>query len=998
MAWSYNVSSSTLTISGSGDMYNFSSCGPWSPFAESMVKIVIKNGVKSIGSHAFSLCHSVKTVTMGDSVKSLGSYSFYFMTSLSSVKLSNSLESIGSYAFSTCSSLLSIGFPNSLLRIEPFAFHFSALSSVTIPASVTFIDESAFRGCGNLASFAVNKSNKNFVSTNDVLFSKNGTILYFYPILNSRTNYTIPAKVVKVCDHAFFRTKKLNSIYVESGNKFYSSRDGVLFDKDFTVLIRYPSKKTSTTYSVPKTVKTIVNSAFHSASNLVTVNLQEGVTTLGEGCFGSCSKLKAFTIPSSLTQFGTGVFFGCSAMSSIQVNKNNTIFKSRDGILFTKDDKTIVQYPKGKTGTHYSVPEGVTEIGNGAFRDSDLKTISLPSSLNVIGSDAFYRCQNLTSIVIPASVTTINHVAFGICTSLKSITFLGSVKSLYFTAFDRDSNVKSFTYLGTSAPNVTIPGLAGVGQFCVIPEYEGNNFFGHENMKKSLRCEIDATNAATIRSTEGFHELIDIASDTKKAFNFNVNLDYDIDLEQSSEKLRSPLGMDDNTKSCNVFKGVFDGKGHSVKNLKMVNISNDSSFFCGLDGATIKNVKIDKSCKIEGRECSVLSITAKGQVVLENITNEAKIKGKLRGAGLISSVSNETKTVLTIKNCMNSGDIVVPDGIACGLICRNDGNVNQVNITVVNSVNYGDLEGKYIYGISNYASEANNLVSLGNVRNIVGENETYSFWPVRGTGRYSNLYGRNGTCVKCDDYNVTFFSKDSKKKAYVIDDENHTRVDDLLNAESNEKNYGMLWSNELELEEQLIVHIIIESGTAKEHKVNYATKMNDIEEIKPYFEQNQTVEYIMFESERKSIVVLPEIQIYHDINVTIKKIPDPDDQYTIISVDLYKPMDPKNVDIMEVIQIFCYYSNIDADSITVTIEVDETGNVTEITVYTKDKDGAYRIEKFVNDDTPDCSQALCRNLKSARVIDKNTWMSIAPRIEMMTVAVLFCFVFLLLLL
>ena len=367
LTWSYDSTSSILTISGTGLMYNYTSCGPWSSFDNTMRTIMVNNGVESIGNFAFAACSKVENVTMGGSIKILGSRSFYLASSLISIKLSNSLESIGSFAFFGAGSLKSIELPNSLLRIEQYAFNFaSALTSLTIPASVSYIHETSFRGCTSVTSFSVNKNNTYFSSIDGVLFNKNGTMIYFYPPSNSRTNYTIPANVTKIGSCAFYRTKHLNSINVESKNEYYSSRDGVLFNKDLTTLIRYPSKKMSAKYSVPGTVKTITGSSFYRGSNLESIIIQEGVTTIENSAFCFCTKLKTISLPSSVRIIEGGIVYKCDSLSLISVNENNPAYKSEDGVLFSKDGKTIVQYPKGKSDTHYTIPSGVTVIGDSA--------------------------------------------------------------------------------------------------------------------------------------------------------------------------------------------------------------------------------------------------------------------------------------------------------------------------------------------------------------------------------------------------------------------------------------------------------------------------------------------------------------------------------------------------------------------------------------------------------------------------------------------------------
>jgi len=374
-------------------------------------------------------------------------------------------------------------------------------------------------------------------------------------------------------------------------------------------------------------------------------------------------------------------------------------------------------------------------------------------------------------------------------------------------------------------------GLTTAESICVNPEYEGNNFFGYTNLKKSIMCEINTTNTATIRSIDGFREMVDVAK--SGTFNISINLDTDLDLD-TDDKFTLPVGMNE-AGTCNMYSGTFDGNGHSIKNLKMNNIDKDkdSSIFCGLDGATMKNIHIDKTCEISGREASGLSIIAKGEVVIMNVSNEATIiSSSVRGAGLISSVEDAITTNLTMINCGNKGNVVSKSGgISCGLICS-DSNDQRGSINIMNSVNSGNLEGSNVYGISMYASKANNVVSMGIINN--NTNEGYSFWPGSSDVTCTHLYGMNTSCVNCGE-SVTLFSLESKRNVFVIDDENHTRVDELLNIESNEMNYGMYWSKGLSVIKALSIQIEIESKATIKREVEFGVALKDIEEIHPFF-------------------------------------------------------------------------------------------------------------------------------------------------------------------
>jgi len=132
---------------------------------------------------------------------------------------------------------------------------------------------------------------------------------------------------------------------------------------------------------------------------LESIVIPEGITSIDEGAFTGCKNLKSVTIPASVTEIGEYVFFNCPALTSITVNENNQIFKSIDGNLYYKynDEEILVQYAVGKTNKTFTVPDGITEIGDEAFRlCKSLKNIVIPDSVTYIGEDVFSGCENLT--------------------------------------------------------------------------------------------------------------------------------------------------------------------------------------------------------------------------------------------------------------------------------------------------------------------------------------------------------------------------------------------------------------------------------------------------------------------------------------------------------------------------------------------------------------------------------------------------------------------------
>jgi hypothetical protein len=104
-------------------------------------------------------------------------------------------------------------------------------------------------------------------------------------------------------------------------------------------------------------------------------------------------------LPAGVTNIGMMTFSDCNSLSSISVDANNKNFTAIDGVLYSKDQKTLLAYPAGKRDTSYIVPAGVTSIGDDAFQGcARLTSVTIPGSVTSIGDDAFRGCESLTSV------------------------------------------------------------------------------------------------------------------------------------------------------------------------------------------------------------------------------------------------------------------------------------------------------------------------------------------------------------------------------------------------------------------------------------------------------------------------------------------------------------------------------------------------------------------------------------------------------------------------
>lgn len=355
----------TLTINGSGKMYDYDSFGsqasPFNQKAANIKKVIIGNDVTYIGKYAFYKCNNITSIEIGEGVKSLGGFAFYECTSLSQVNwnaismdnlayngyyfnsgegasgfdvvFGDQVERIPDHAFSgyrnsTYPRVKSIQFGSSITSIGKSAFYQCfELTSVDIPDYITSIGESAFQSCSELTSVRIGDG---ITTLETSLFTA----------CHKLENIEFGKNVTSIGPYAFSYCLGLKSI------------------------------------DVPDSVTSISRFAFHNCKALTDVRFGEDVTTIEEGVFCNCSQLENVEFSDNITSIGRLAFGYCSSL------------------------------------INFDIPDSVTSIGTSAFEGcKGLTGVIIPNSVATIAEKAFYSCDNLTDAYYKGTVEQWNTIS-----------------------------------------------------------------------------------------------------------------------------------------------------------------------------------------------------------------------------------------------------------------------------------------------------------------------------------------------------------------------------------------------------------------------------------------------------------------------------------------------------------------------------------------------------------------------------------------------------------
>ncbi|MBR0412375.1 MAG: leucine-rich repeat protein [Eubacterium sp.] len=267
--YTFNSETGALTISGKGDMEDYSS--NFSPFCskDTILSVTINEGVTGIGKKTFHYSSNIKSVTLPNSLSKIGDSAFYYCSGITEISIPDSVTVIGNGAFYHCDSMTSLKISENIETIADNAFSYcSGLESVTIPNSVSNIGTNAFSFCSSLTN---------------INFGNGLTTIGTNAFSNCKAlkNITLPNGLTSIGSSAFYYCDALESI------------------------------------SIPDSVTNISNLAFFACTSLKSVKIPEGATRVNEKCFYLCNSLESVTIPGGVTSIEEMAFSGCNELSDV---------------------------------------------------------------------------------------------------------------------------------------------------------------------------------------------------------------------------------------------------------------------------------------------------------------------------------------------------------------------------------------------------------------------------------------------------------------------------------------------------------------------------------------------------------------------------------------------------------------------------------------------------------------------------------------------------------
>lgn len=473
-----------------------------------LTSVVIPEGVTDIGEYAFSDCERLVWVSLPSTLVTVGNCAFDCCTSLSDVVYNGTEEQAVLIAIGTKNdALLNATWQYADGGEEPEEPENPNVSEAVegdfvysvVDGEAVIID---YTGAGGDVGIPDTLGGYPVITIGADAFDVNDDI----------TSVVIPDSVVTIGAGAFGWTENLTSVTL--GNSVVSIGE------------RAFERSGITSITLPDTVTEIGAEAFYMCRKLASVHISSGVRVIPENAFWECNALKSIVIPDTVIEIAHGAFMDSGltsihipagvttigvralrsySMQAITVDADNPIYKDVDGVLFSKDGKTLVRFPTGRSGS-YAVPDGVVVIGEEAFeRARKLSAVTLSDSVTTLNKCAFNMCYALPSMDLN-NVVTIGEKAFYQCHELFTSVIMGkSVETIGDFAFSQ-TNLVNVWYRGSESDAAAVV----IGGF--NPDLEKAHWY------------YECTELEVQYAEEVEHSAMDTESGTGLAFKFDLSV------------------------------------------------------------------------------------------------------------------------------------------------------------------------------------------------------------------------------------------------------------------------------------------------------------------------------------------------------------------------------------------------------------------------------------------------------------------------------------------
>lgn len=427
---------------------------------------------------AYNVPDSVVIDGKAYTVNEIGNGAFARCWNVTGVTLPPTIERIDSQAFASSKGIKTLTLPASLRVIESDAFSFSGLTELKIeegldsvgygglgylneftdtlrlPASLRAMSPAALAFSHKLQAISVHPDNQYWKSENGVVFSKDGSTLFAFPCYKYEETYQIPSSVKYIETHSCSNLDRMTAFkfpysQIRIGKEAFTASNKLETVTNATNVVYIDSAAFASCtrlelFEAGYGLKRIGDNAFRTASQYndngyfqIKLDYASNLTYIGPGAFGS-AKMRTIRIPQKVDTIWYDAFQR-SYLEAFDVNPANPTFTSVNGVLYNKALSKILIVPTYYPNEIFDIPQGVEEVGEGAFYGANVKLINFPESIRKFGKEAFsssyivridipetvvelpYECfahTPLTSVTVPSTVRGMDGGVFAYCTSL----------------------------------------------------------------------------------------------------------------------------------------------------------------------------------------------------------------------------------------------------------------------------------------------------------------------------------------------------------------------------------------------------------------------------------------------------------------------------------------------------------------------------------------------------------------------------------------------------